>query len=193
MMETTQSADKITVETFRSMYFDDTDDFYYELMEGELIKKSARAPIHQAVSGKLYFEIETYNRLKKLGIVLCAPIDVLLDKYNQLQPDLIFIINERKSLMTKDGIKGAPDLVIEIISPSSVMRDRIEKKRIYQRSGVREYWLVSPEYEEIEVFVLKDNVYDLFSAATKTEGKLESIVLKEMQLDLKHIFLSDTE
>ncbi|CAN5496632.1 Uma2 family endonuclease [soil metagenome] len=192
-METTQSVDKITVETFRSMYFDDTDDFYYELLEGEMIKKSAPAPIHQAVSRNLMYEIETYNRQKTLGIVLCAPIDVLLDKYNQFQPDLIFITGERKSLITKDGIKGAPDLVIEIISPSSVMRDRIEKKRIYQRSGVKEYWLVSPEYEEIEVFVLKDNVYDLFSAATKTEGKLESIVLKDMQLDLKQIFLSGIE
>ena len=187
-METAQSVDKITVETFRSMYFDDTDDFYYELLEGEMIKKSAPAPIHQSVLRNLLVAIEIHNRLGKAGIVFCAPIDVFLDNYNLLQPDIIFITNERKDLITKDGIKGAPDLVIEIISPSSVARDRVAKKRIYQRCGVKEYWLVSPEYEEIEIFVLKDNVYDLFSAAIKSEGKLESSVLKDMQLDLQQIF-----
>lgn len=191
-MEATQSVDKITVDTFRGMYFDDRDDYYYELMEGELIKKSAPAPIHQSVLRNLLFALETYNRANQCGVIFFAPIDVLLDKYNQLQPDLIFLASERKSLITKDGITGAPDLVIEIISPSSVMRDRIAKKRIYQRCGVKEYWLVSPEYEEIEIFVSKDDTFDLFSAATKTEGKLESSVLKDMQLDLSQIFLSDT-
>jgi len=192
-METIPSIDKITVDTFRSMYLDDTYTQYYELMEGEIVKRSAPSIIHQRVSRRLLVAINEYVGKNGNGEVLYAPIDVLLDNYNLLQPDLIFISNERKGVITKDGIRSAPDLVIEILSPSSVMRDRITKKRIYQRSGVKEYCLVSPEYEEIEVFVLKDNVYDLFSAATKTEGKLESSVLKDMQLDLKQIFLSDTE
>ena len=192
-METISSIDKITVDTFRGMYLEDTDTHYYELMEGEMIKRSAPATIHQSVLRNLCFVMDTFNRQNKSGVVLFAPIDVLLDDYNLLQPDLIFITNERKSLITKDGIKGAPDLVIEILSPSSVVRDRFAKKRIYQRSGVKEYWLVSPEYEEIEIFVLTNNVYEIFSAASKTEGKLESSVLKDMHLDLKQIFVSDSE
>jgi len=192
-MEATQSVDKITVETFRGMYLEDTDTHYYELMEGEVVKRSAPAIIHQRILRKLLVAINSFVESTKAGEIFCAPIDVLLDNYNLLQPDLVFISNVQKNIITNFGIKGAPEIVIEILSPTSVMRDRFAKKRIYQRSGVKEYWLVSPEYEEIEIFVLKDNVYDLFSAATKTEGKLESSVLKEMQLDLKQIFLSDPE
>ena len=191
-MQQIQTVEKTTVDTFRSMYFDDTDNFYYELLEGEMIKKSAPAPIHQRILRKLLVAINSFVENNNAGEVFCAPIDVLLDKYNLLQPDLVFISNAQKSILTSSGINDAPDLVIEIVSPCSIVRDSVEKKRIYQRSGVKEYWLVYPLYEEIEVFVLKDNLYDIFSAATKTEGKLQSSVLKDMELDLKQIFLSDT-
>jgi Uma2 family endonuclease len=187
-MKTLKVAEKITVNQFRGMYFEEADASYYELMEGELIRRSAPAVMHQRILKELLIAINAYLCSNKIGEIFFAPLDVMLDNYNQLQPDLFFVANEHGSIITTEGIKGVPDMVVEILSPSSVMRDRIDKKRIYQRSGVKEYWLVSPEYAEIEVFVLQDDQYEIFSAATSQEGELKSFILKELQLDLKQIF-----
>jgi Uma2 family endonuclease len=192
-METIEKIGKIDADTFRSAYFDDTDEFYYELLEGEMIKRSAPAIIHQRILRKLMVAINSFVESNNGGEIFCAPIDVILDNYNVLQPDLIFISASQGEILSNIAIKGAPDLVIEILSPTSVVRDRFAKKRIYERSGIKEYWLVSPEYAEIEVFVLKDKRYELFCAATKTEGKFESGILKDIQLDLTQIFPGDTE
>ena len=188
-MQTLTTTEKITVEDFKKMYFIESEDApYMELMEGQIIQKSSPSLAHQIISGKLFFALETFNRMHSLGQVVTAPIDIVLDRYNCLQPDLVFILNDQKDIITNNGIIGSPALAIEIISPSSAMRDRVHKKKIYERNGVKEYWLVYPEYEEIEIFELKNGLYELFSTATKTEGELQSAILKDLKLDLKEIF-----
>lgn len=81
-----------------------------------------------------------------------------------------------------------PDLIIEIISPSSIIRDRIEKKNLYERMGVQEFWLIDPHYEEIEIYVLQNNRYELLSAATILEGELKSRIFEELKIKLTDIF-----
>ena len=188
-METLTNTEKISVDDFKKMYFIETDDApHLELMEGQIVQKSSPSPFHQRISRKILKLIDNYVVSNDLGEVFYSPIDVILDSYNLLQPDLLFISNEQKNIVSKDGIIGSPALVIEIISPSSVMRDRVHKKKIYERNGVKKYWLVYPEYEEIEIFELKDGKYDLYSTATKTEGELQSSFFKNIKLDLKEIF-----
>lgn len=91
-------------------------------------------------------------------------------------------------MITHDGIMGIPDLIIEIISPTSIIRDRIEKKNLYERMAVQEYWLVDPQYEAIEIYTLQNNRYELFSAATTLEGEFKSAIFDGLSINLTDIF-----
>lgn len=187
-METIVSHKKVSVSEFREMLFDDEDDYYYEIIDGEMIRKSAPAPLHQEVSKNLLFVLESFNRQHKNGKLFYAPIDVFLNEYNKPQPDLVFVAQSRQAIITNDGIMGVPDLIIEIISPSSILRDRIEKKNLYERMGVQEYWLVDPQYEAIEIYTLQNNRYELYSAATTLEGELKSALFAGLLINLSEVF-----
>ena len=187
-METVISNTKVSVREFREMLFDADDSYYYEIINGEMIQKSAPSPVHQEILINLVFVLETYNRQNKKGRIFCAPIDVFLDDYNKPKPDLVFISNEKKSIITNDGIMGIPDLIVEIISPTSVIRDRIEKKNLYERIGVPEYWLIDPQYAAIEIYSLKNNRYELFSAATILEGEPKTALFEGLTINLADIF-----
>jgi Uma2 family endonuclease len=179
---------KMSVAELRQMQFDDDDNYFYELIEGEMIRRSAPSTLHQRISGKIYFALETINRSKKLGEIISAPFDVFFDEYNQTQPDLLFISNQNRHILNEEFAKGTPDFIVEIISPTSVLRDRIDKKNLYERMGVQEFWLIDPQYEEIEVFVLENNRYELFSAATSDEGILKSKIFEGLEMNLSEIF-----
>jgi Uma2 family endonuclease len=138
-METVISDTKVSVSEFREMLFDENDEYYYEIIEGEMIQKSAPTPMHQEVSKNLLFQLETFIRQNRKGKIFYAPIDVYLDEYNKPQPDLVFVSEDKNGIITNDGIMGVPDLIIEVISPSSMIRDRIEKKNMYERVGVNEF------------------------------------------------------
>ncbi len=187
-MKTIVSHKKVSVSEFREMLFDDKDDYYYEIIDGEMIRKSAPAPLHQEVSKNLLFVLESFNRQHKNGKLFHAPIDVFLDEYNKPQPDLVFVAQSKKVIITNDGIMGVPDLIIEIISPSSIIRDRIEKKNLYERMAVQEYWLVDPQYEAIEIYTLQNNRYELYSAATTLEGELKSALFDGLLINPDEVF-----
>lgn len=187
-METVISQAKVSIGEFRTMLFDDNDEYYYELINGEMIQKSAPSPKHQEVSRNLLFALETFNRQKKIGSIFYAPLDVYFDEYNKPQPDIVFVSTEKKDIINKDGIKGVPDLIIEIISPSSFFRDRIEKKALYEKMLVHECWLVDPQNETIEIYALKNKQYELISGVTTSEGELKSLVFKGLTINVKDIF-----
>ncbi len=187
-METVISKKKTSVSEYKNMPFEEDDPYYYEIIDGQMIQKSAPTPFHQAILKNLLFAIETFNRQRQLGKLFCAPIDVFLDEYNKPQPDLLFILERNKHIITDDGIAGTPDLIVEIISPSSVLRDRIEKKNIYERSMVPEFWLVDPQYASIEVYTLDDKKFELFNASTSLEGVFKSNLFSSLTLDLKAMF-----
>lgn len=187
-METVIANTKVSVTEFRKMLFDDDDSYYYEIIDGELIRKSAPTPMHQEISRNLLFVLETYNRQYKKGNIFYAPVDVYLDEYNKPQPDLVFVSTEKKAIITNDGIMGIPDLIVEIISPTSVIKDRIEKKNLYERMSVQEFWIVDPQYEAIEMYALQNNRYELLSAATTLEGELTSALFVGLTINLRDIF-----
>jgi len=179
---------KITVAAFRQMEFDDDENFYYELINGEIVKKSAPSPLHQRISWKLEKKIGFFIEEHQLGELYHAPIDVLFDEFNQFQPDIIFIATASAGLVDDhEGILGAPELVVEIISPGSVIRDRVEKKGVFEKTGVREYWVVDPNNRTVEVYNCTGKVFDLKSFA-EISGKVSSEVLKGFELDIADVF-----
>ncbi|WP_421829347.1 Uma2 family endonuclease [Larkinella sp.] len=179
---------RLTVAEYQNLEFDDNDTHLYELIDGELVRRSAPAPKHQRLSRNISFAIHQHITENKLGEVLYSPIDVFFDDYNVLQPDVVFIPKENASIITNNGIEGIPALVVEIISPSSIVRDRVIKKDLYERFGVPEYWLVDPANQEIEIYALEDGRYKVFSAASVVEGELVSKTLAGFRVDLKRLF-----
>lgn len=168
-------------------YLKTPDDERYELIEGELLMTPSPVPKHQRISRELEFEILRFVKKNDLGEVFYAPCDVYLDDENVVQPDILFISKERLNIIGEKNIQGAPDIVIEIISENTAYRDFVQKKKLYARFGVREYWIVIPGEELIEVYILKDNIYTLYKTYSK-DDTLESPYLRDLKIDLKGIF-----
>ncbi len=183
------AAKKLTYREFREMEFNDNDLFLYEILNGILVRKSAPHILHQRISQKLNRLFENYVLPKQLGEVFTAPVDVVLSEVNAPQPDLIFISTANANIIDEvEGIvNGAPDLVVEIISPSSIKRDRIEKKAIYEQFGIPEYWLIDPNNQSIEIYTLKEGKYELHAFADATE-KVQSAVIAGLEVEAGAIF-----
>ncbi len=184
MRETVVERPKRKVWTYED-YLRLTDDKRYEVINGRLKEMPAPTPWHQAISRKISLLLA---RFLKDGEFFYAPIDVVLGDRYVLQPDIVFISKERLGIIGEKAIMGPPDLVVEIISPATVRRDTVVKKSIYERFGVKEYWIVYPEEKAVEVWVLNDEgKYDLFNVA-EGEGKVKSKVLEGLEINLKEIF-----
>ncbi len=168
-------------------YLKTPEDKRHELINGELLMTPSPVPKHQRVSRKIEFILEKFVSGNKLGEVFYAPCDVYLDDENVVQPDILFISKDRLYIIGEKNIQGAPDLVVEIISENSVYRDMVQKKRLYAKLGVKEYWIVIPEEEEIEVYTLEDNKYQLCRTYNKG-NTLESPSLKGLKIELREIF-----
>jgi len=186
---TAASPKKITWEVFRDMDIPEGDTAIYELINGEIMRRASPNSPHQRVSFRLSVEFGIYNKKKKAGEFFAAPFDVFFDEYTAgVQPDLLFVSNERAFIVhPNNGIVGAPDLIVEIISPGTVDRGRITKKDVYERFGVKEYWIADPAYKSVEVHILENNRYQLFSFA-EAKGKITSSVLPNFSLDVRKIF-----
>jgi Uma2 family endonuclease len=114
-------------------------------------------------------------------------MDVKFDSGNVLQPDILFIVEERKSELVKDRVEGAPDLIIEILSPSNAYYDLRQKKDVYEKYGVKEYIIIDPVQENADLYALKDGAYYLHQKAQKTEI-LNSLLLPGFGLELSKLF-----
>ena len=111
---------------------------------------------HQKISLRLSFAIESYLRLHPVGEVYTAPLDVILSDEDVVEPDLLFVSNERSAVLGT-SVHGAPDLVIEILSPSSRRTDEITKRRFNHRVNVRGYWIVDSEIEVVKIYRRADD------------------------------------
>lgn len=138
-----------------------TDRNRYEILDGELSVTPAPIPKHQTASLNLGITIGGFVKQRDLGKLFTAPIDLILESTAVLQPDLVFISKERLQIITQRAIEGAPDLVIEILSPSTGRNDRGSKAQIYARHQIPFYWIVDPERESIEIYRLYDGSYKL--------------------------------
>ncbi|MEZ4935030.1 MAG: Uma2 family endonuclease [Saprospiraceae bacterium] len=180
---------KYTVENFFELELPDDATHYYELLNGLLVRRNAPSGEHQHVQSELLERFFAFVASKKLGKIYSSPTAVVLSDNDVPQPDIIFLKKENLAKFDPTwGIKGAPDLIVEIISPSSYRNDRVVKKELYQKYGVKEYWLVDSNYKSIEIFLLKENTYQLHAFGIEDE-KITSIVLEGFELELKDIFL----
>jgi len=163
----------------------------YEIIDNELYDMSpAPNTEHQRIFRKLEFALIKYIETLKLGEVFNAPFDVILDENNVVQPDILFICNENAHKISDRGLEGAPDLIFEILSPSSVYRDQIEKKDLYEKFQVPEYWVIDPANKVIEVLSLNENKeYFLFNYIVE-KGIAVSSFLKGFQVNAEEIFTS---
>lgn len=159
----------------------------YEVLNGELIMAPAPTTAHQRLSLNLSVELVLFLKKEKLGELFYAPFDVVLDDNNIVQPDIVFVTNEKKDIVTDNNIKGTPDLLIEILSPSTGYYDLVEKKEIYEKFGVKEYWIIDPQKKWIEIYSLKQNKYSLLIRIEK-KGKIKSSLLTKLDLDIYKIF-----
>lgn len=158
----------------------------YEILNGELLMAPSPDTWHQNWVGSLFRIVDTYVRQRNLGKVFLAPLDVVLDPENTVQPDLIFIGSEKLEIVQRPAVFGVPDLLIEIVSPSSVRRDRYQKKELYARFGVKEYWIGDPANRSLEILTLKSGQYELYCAAEET-GALVSPLLAGLQFNLQEL------
>ena len=132
------TATKLTYQDYLSMDGDER----YELIDGELIMVGAPNEAHQTASVFLVSRMFMFADDRELGKVLHAPYDVILSDTDVVQPDILFVSNERAHIRTPANIRGAPDLVVEILSPSSTSRDWRDKFELYSKHGVKEYWII---------------------------------------------------
>jgi len=134
------------------------DDERWELIDGEAYCMTPAPKVkHQSILWRLTESFVSNKKALKGCRAFSAPTDVVLDEYNVVQPDLFVVCSKRK--ITEDNIKGAPDLVIEVTSPNTELKDRREKKALYERFGVKEYIIVFPEREYLERYVLRSKKY----------------------------------
>jgi Uma2 family endonuclease len=183
---TAQPAARLTYEDYCAAPADNR----YELLDGELIMVPAPNLKHQTVSAEIYAHLRQFIKAQALGTLLYAPCDVIFSDNNVVQPDLLFVSREREHLL-RDGqkVQGPPDLVVEILSPSTAERDRGAKLALYSKYGVTEYWLVDPIAETVQVHRLQGGIL----VPTRTFGREETLcsaLLVGLELRLDDIFSS---
>ena len=168
-------------------YLNTPEDKRYELIEGELYITPSPITNHQRISGRIDFELRKFVLDNDYGEVFDAPYDVYFDDENVVQPDILFISKDRLNIIGDKNLQGAPDLVIEILSENDAYRDLIQKKKLYARFGVKEYWIVVLGEKTIDIYILKDKAYQLYKVFGEIDT-LESQFLKGFKIELKGIF-----
>ena len=179
-------AEKQTKRWTYEEYYRLDDDQRHEIIDGNLLMAPSPDLWHQDSSRKLFRLIDRFVTRNRSGEVFYAPFDVVFDSENTVQPDLIFIATANVGILKPRAIFGTPDLLIELISPTSVRRDRYDKKDLYARFGVKEYWIGDPANQSLEILVLKNGRYELHCSAEVT-GKLNSVVLAGLEFDLSEV------
>lgn len=157
-----------------------------ELIEGEILMSPSPRERHQAVVGNLYILLRTFITGRKAGRVYTAPLDVHLPSGDVVEPDIVFVSARNESII-QDWVRGVPDLLVEVVSPDAPERDRIVKRHLYERNGVREYWIVDPAERSVEV--LKLAAKEFASHGYFEEGDLvTSALLEGLSIPAREIF-----
>lgn len=175
---------KLTYEDYRNT----PDDERYELLAGELVMAPAPRLFHQRVAMRLGALFHVFVQEKGLGEVFAAPCDVVLSDTDVVQPDLLFVSREREHVLRGgDNVRGAPDVVIEILSPATAARDRTFKRALYAKHGVKEYWLVDPDTRTVTVLLLEERRFAVAGVYGPGQN-LTSPTLQGCAFDLDEIF-----
>lgn len=163
------------------------EDKRYELIGGEFFMVPSPNEHHQRISRELEYVLLSYVKKNKSGFMYYAPFDVVFSDEDVVQPDIVYVSKERKNIITKDNIRGAPDLTVEILSPKTGYRDRETKRKLYFKYGVKEFWIVDPVKQTVEVLTHTKSGYktdNLYPA----NAILHSPLLKGLEIDLNLVF-----
>lgn len=165
------------------------EDKRYELMEGEFFVVPSPNEPHQRISAELEYVLQRYVKKQKTGFVYDAPFDVVLSDEDVVQPDIIYVSKERRNIITRNNIQGAPDLVVEILSSKIGYRDRDReiKRKLYGKYGVKEYWIVDPVKQTVAALSLDVDGYRK-TGTYNVNTPLTSSLLKDLSIDLKSVF-----
>ncbi|MFQ3598806.1 MAG: Uma2 family endonuclease [Chloroherpetonaceae bacterium] len=178
---------KITYAEFRDTEFPEDDTNRYELLDGELVQRNTPSVQHQRVVRNVFRKLDQFVLEKNLGEVFFAPIALLVDDYNAPQPDVFFISNKTDQAMDDYVVMRPPELVVEVLSPSTMLDDRHRKRKLYERFGVKEYWLIDPQNKAIEVLAISGGQSEIFSFAAE-KGTVRSKVLEGFEVNLNEVF-----
>ena len=162
----------------------------HELIDGEHYVTPSPNLRHQKISGRLYLLIGTWLSTHPVGEVYSAPLDVLFSRFDVVEPDLLYVSNERApELLSGQYVTGAPDLVIEIGSPGTRRRDETIKRSLYQRSNVLEYWVVDPDIDAIRVYRRSgERLARAVELSAEAGDVLTTALLPGLEIPLSHIF-----
>jgi len=159
----------------------------YEVIEGQLLLTPSPRTYHQKVTGNLFAVLLRHVREHGLGEVLISPCDVVLSSTNVVQPDILFVGRDRLAIIEEKCVSAAPDLVVEVLSPGTTLRDRRLKFRLYARFGVCELWIVDPSLHSIEVFGNSAGRLHLAAVFGRSDT-LRSDVLPSLRVVLAEVF-----
>lgn len=163
------------------------DSYFYELINGEIVKRASPSTNHQNASSNLLRILFRHVPDKVGGKIFHAPFDVYLNEENLLQPDIMFVSEANAAIIKKGCIEGAPELIVEILSPATFKTDRGDKFKLYRRFGVAEYWIVDPRTRIVEIYSLQNGDYDMTSFALET-GIVHSKLLEGLAVDIEQVF-----
>jgi Uma2 family endonuclease len=157
----------------------------HEIIDGEHIVNAAPNLYHQTLSRRIQFQLYSQIELCGLGVVFDAPCDVQLSEWDVVQPDLVVVLNHKQAIMAASRIIGSPDLVVEILSASSVHNDRVRKLERYRKFAIPEYWIVDPDEHVVEQFLLRKDAYELLGRHTQA---LDVQVIGDVRVDLGQVW-----
>jgi Uma2 family endonuclease len=161
----------------------------HEIIDGDHYVTPAPRTKHQSASNNTATAITVFGKQHKLGSVFTAPCDVILSDEDIVQPDIVFICVARANIITEENIQGAPDLVIEILSESTCKRDEVIQRKLYERFGVQEYWIIDPELETVKIFTRSQQGFGRPVELSKEAGDtLTTELLVGFKLPLTEIF-----
>jgi Uma2 family endonuclease len=182
-VERQHSATKLTYADY--VRFPD-DGLRHEIIDGEHYVTPSPATRHQRIVRNLLYLIQSYLETNPIGEVFCAPFDALLSQFDIVVPDLIYLSTERARFLTLKNLQGPPDLVIEVLSPSTRSRDLRLKRDLYERVGVREYWIVDPDHDAVEIHRSAKGVFQPAIRLARADV-LTTPMLPDLKLSLERI------
>lgn len=162
------------------------DSFKYEVLGGELIVRKSPPTIHQIISGNLLVSLTHFIKQNDIGEVL-PRLDVVFSMTDVVQPDILFISKKRSQIITEKNIVAAPDLIVEILCESTAPVDRNQKKVLYESYKVKEYWIFDPEVQQIEQYILRNDVFEQEGSFGRSES-ITSEVIEGFTLPVKIVF-----